>query len=241
VSYENKDGDQSSWIQGDSIDGFLKRFLVEQGYSVVGVLDPLTGLEFADGNAGDMEKAYQGVGQGEHARAETEWERPAEGQATQPAGARRQANVQPRDDEIGSAIIGLTRAIGNRRISCAFVINLASRLITTPGYPSEREHRMLAHLLKGSWGGMTAKGEGGRNLKNLIVLVCDKLNDFPPFLYVNNPRARSIQVDKPDRAEREAAAATASDHISSLQSSSRSIALRLGVRFSRSAMARRCA
>lgn len=41
---------------------------------------------------------------------------------------------------------------------------------------------------------------GGCN--NILIVVCDKLNDLPAFLYLNNPRARSIHVDLPDRQDR---------------------------------------
>ena len=44
-------------------------------------------------------------------------------------------------------------------------------------------------------------GPAGR-FSNLLILVCDKINDLPAFLYLNNPRSRSIHIDRPGVGER---------------------------------------
>ncbi len=191
-----RDGKQQ-WSSGDSVNGFLRRYFLERGYPVVGVLDPISGLDLAasertrpdpDDREAWMDPNDRGVGD-RQAAAKKAQSAPAD-----PRGGGANA--------IDAAVANIVKAMTDSRTPCAYIINLASRLIASPGYPSEREHALLAQLLKASLEGATAFGpEGERN--NLIILVCDKLNDFPPFLYVDNPRARSIRVDKPDRAARE--------------------------------------
>ncbi len=198
VVYATERDGETHWTDGDTIDGFLTRFFAERGYPLVGVLDPIGGLEIrTDANnprAGDIDRpnGSDQPGAGERRSA-------ASDRARQPAPS---GGRDGGPDAIGAGIAAIARAITNRDTPCAFIITLASRMIASPGYPSEREHALLAQLLKASLQGVTAFGPDGERT-NLIVLVCDKLNDFPPFLYVDNPRARSIQVEKPDRAARE--------------------------------------
>lgn len=196
VAYADEQDGALKWVSGDTIDGFLKRFLTEQGYPIVGVLDPLTGMELA--------RPEQETGRGTGANAQSGRElnqqpRRAVTPSTQ-SGAR--ASRSHGADSIAPAIADMVRSMGDRSTPCAYVIKLASRIIASPGLPSESEHALLTQLLKASLQGVTAYGANSK-LNNVIILVCDKLNDFPPFLYIDNPRARSIQVDKPDRAGRE--------------------------------------
>ena len=61
---------------------------------------------------------------------------------------------------------------------------------------------MFTQLLKASQESdeVVIKDRGQWN--NVVILVCDKMNDMPVFLYLNNPRARSISLDRPDAQER---------------------------------------
>lgn len=188
------------WVDGEPMDAFLRRFLTERGYIRVGVLDPLTGLDLAPVAS-------------ERSGAKPADRLPAERQGTPPDEPRGREWESPtpqsgRSDKTGAgadpveAFKQIAQDMTDSSTPSAFLIHLASRFITTPTTPNERELRLLTQLLKASLQGVQAFGpEGKRN--NLIIVVCDKLNDFPPFLYVDNPRARSIQVDRPDRADRE--------------------------------------
>lgn len=80
---------------------------------------------------------------------------------------------------------------------------LASRLLASPGTLSEPELALFTRVLWASLKGGKVLRQNSRSLNNVLILVCDKLNDMPPFLYINNPRARSIYVDRPDTSERE--------------------------------------
>jgi len=191
----DRDG-EVAWTEGDRIEGFLQRFLTERGYPVVGLLDPLSGLTLvgSDNDRGESASSNDAT------REQDGWSRDTADRNDR-RGAGRSA-TQDGDRRFASAVEDLATAMANRERPCAYVVHPASRMLSRPGTPSPTEHRILARLLQASLQGVEGYGPNGK-LNNLIVLVCDKLNDFPPFLYVANPRARAILVDKPDRAIRE--------------------------------------
>ena len=225
VTYAEDSQGAPRWVNGEPIDAFLRRFLTDRGYAQVGILDPLNGLEFApiegqqangqpvDPSPADRQNTLRrepqpkGLETPAHPSAQSNRAGTGGDPLEQAFGAA-QGDQDRNDpgssggDPLEQAFGRVARAMTNRKVPSAFVIHLASRFITTPSAPNERELRLLTQLQKASLQGVEAYVQG-RKWNNLIIVVCDKLNDFPPFLYVDNPRARSIQVDRPDRADRE--------------------------------------
>lgn len=94
----------------------------------------------------------------------------------------------------------------------AVVVNHASRFINMPGSQSEQEKNMFLNLLMGSL-------HANRVMKqrNCMIMVADKTNDLPAWLYLNNPNTKLITLPPPDRQVR---AAYVDMHFSSLSTSS---------------------
>jgi MoxR-like ATPase len=97
---------------------------------------------------------------------------------------------------------GIRACVQNTQAPSAFVFNLASRLVTSPGNLIRDERSLLTKILKASLECKDVFGPEGVHHRHVLILLCDKLNDLPPFLYVNNPRARSIHIDTPDTLDR---------------------------------------
>ena len=173
------------WTQSD-LAGFMLRFLPSLGYDVVAILDPIDGLAFA---VGEMEEVYHGIA--------SSGALPDGGQG--PPAPRRAP--PPPQDELSSALDGIRRALASAEVASAFVVTHASRLVTSPGALSRRETDVMVRILKAAHESKDVIRKGGQ-LRNLLVLVCDKLNDLPAYLYVGNPRARAIHLDRPDAADR---------------------------------------
>jgi MoxR-like ATPase len=183
VSYPVRasEGDECSWSES-RLRVLLRRLLEDRGYEVVGVGDPAEELQFA---TPEMEKRFQEVASGAAVGAQAQGPRDSRGRA---AGWNRMVE-------------GLARAVQNTRVPCAFVLDLASRFVPSPESLGEDELALFTKLLKASLASEGVNRED-KSLRNLIILVCDKLNDLPAFLYLGNPRARSICVDLPDREDR---------------------------------------
>jgi rubrerythrin len=165
----------ASW-QYLNIRAFLRRFFIEHGYQLVGFYDVVDGMCFDGEQDAQVFKKLAAV------QAETQ----KDGRTR--LGALRDPNA---------ALESIRTVVANTTTPSAFVLDFASRLIASPEQLHDSERALLIKLFKCSQEARTV-----RSLRNLTVLICDKLNDLPAWLYVNNPLAQSIQVDKPSDDER---------------------------------------
>ena len=188
VSYpvSRGDGNGNYWTEG-ALSGFFNRFLTGLGYEIVGCFDPVAGLSFVDNDMGECYRALAGAGDAESTvRPRT-------------AANGRQDNNSLID--ANTVMDGVSDAVSNRETPCAFVFHFSSRFLDSPDHLSRQERALFTRLLKAS---LQAKEvlRGEQRWNNVIVLVCDKINDLPVFLYLNNPRARSIHLEHPHQQER---------------------------------------
>jgi len=94
------------------------------------------------------------------------------------------------------------RALTQNGRSTVVVMNFASRYICTPTNMDQSEIDGFTVLLQGSMDAKDVRGERGM-LKNLVVLVCSKVNDIPAWFYLENPNVKTILIPTPTREERE--------------------------------------
>jgi len=169
------------------LSGFFNRYLAGLGYEVVGSFDPVTGLCFADDDMSGRYEALTGA------------------RVTGAAAMESSARTGRQDDnslvDANTVMDGISTAINNRETPCAFVFHFSSRLLDSPDHLSRQERALFTRLLKACLQAKEVLRDEQR-WSNVIILVCDKINDLPVFLYLNNPRARSIHLEKPDQQER---------------------------------------
>ncbi len=182
VSYQvQTEEHRSYWTEGN-LGNFFQRLLSGLGYEVVGEFDPVEGVSFS---GEEMEKRFEeAIG----------------GKPTKPVGGRRDGQGSGLSDPL-PIVQDMAKALRNRAIPCAFVINFASRLTSSPDNLSAREHGLFTRILKASLEAREVIGEAGRS-NNVIIMVCDKINDLPAYLYLNNPRSRCIYLDMPGIGDR---------------------------------------
>lgn len=162
------------WVE-DHLEHFFQRMLSGMGYEVIGQFNPIDGLYFAEEA---MEKRF----------AELSDERNSNHQGDG------LANPVPVTRQIA-------RVMSNRETPCAFVYHYASRLSVAADRLSQQEHDLFTRVLKASLDSTEVLGKEKR-WNNILILVCEKINDLPAFLYLNNPRSRSIYLEPPDMADR---------------------------------------
>ncbi len=78
----------------------------------------------------------------------------------------------------------------------AFVINFASRLDACNDRQSDA-NEMFLNLMAAS-----TLSKSSDSLCNMIIMVVDKYNDVPAWLYINNPNIRTISIGMPERSTR---------------------------------------
>ena len=200
---QNEESEEVRWTDSD-LSGFFRRFLAGLNYEIIGWVDPVEDLSFSQPEMIDL-----------FHRVETNKPLKENDDPKRPARAPEQdAKSLPRSEKTGlfgrlcvdppdldKTIYRVTQVLQNTQVPSAFVFNLASRLTSTPDRLLPAERILFTRILKASLTSSEVIRDNAR-WKNLLILVCDKLNDLPTFLYINNPRSVSVQIDLPDREER---------------------------------------
>ncbi|MDM8548364.1 AAA family ATPase [Candidatus Venteria ishoeyi] len=193
ASYPVQRGDKSYWTE-TNLEDFFQRFLLGLGYEIVGIFDPVSGLNFAKEEP--MHGWFDRIAKGERITQEDK----AKVHPHNPHTLRRPLTpgVLPDPEPI---IHNIAQVLANRDVPSAFVINFASRLVSAPDRLATKEQQLFTRILKASLESKEVLQQN-QSWNNVLILVCDKLNDLPTFLYMNNPRARSIYLEKPTSTER---------------------------------------
>lgn len=97
----------------------------------------------------------------------------------------------------------LTRtAITQNQEVAAVIMDFASRYITSPDNMEQSEVDSFTVLMQASLEGKDVKTEQGI-LKNLVILIVNKINDIPAWFYLDNPNVKTITLRTPEKEERE--------------------------------------
>ena len=95
------------------------------------------------------------------------------------------------------------RAMKQNSIPTVVVYDLASHLINSSGNITQDENEAFTTLLKAGLEAQSSSNSKTKvSLKNLVVLLVNKVNDLPAWFYLNNPTAKIIRVETPNMAER---------------------------------------
>jgi len=102
-----------------------------------------------------------------------------------------------------SATSIIRAAVSQSKESTVVIMNLASRYITSPDNIDQSEVDSFTNLLLASLEGRDVRTENGI-LKNLVVMIVNKVNDIPAWFYLDNPNVKTITIGTPSKEEREA-------------------------------------
>ncbi len=99
---------------------------------------------------------------------------------------------------MGRAVEVVRRAMKNCDTPTAIIMNLSSLMLTGPDHMQDAEIERFATLLLGSMQVESANSPAqGQYLNNLLFLTTHKANDLPAWLYLENPYAKVITLEKP--------------------------------------------
>jgi ATP-dependent Clp protease ATP-binding subunit ClpA len=95
------------------------------------------------------------------------------------------------------------KAVKQNQNAVAVIMTLASRYITSPDNLEQAEVDSFTHLLLASLESKDVRTENAV-LKNIVVMIVNKLNDIPVWFYHDNPNVKTILLGVPSKEERAA-------------------------------------
>ena len=95
----------------------------------------------------------------------------------------------------------IRRAMAQNEQATVVIMESVSHYIVSPDRMDQHDVNSFHLLLTAAAGAQSPRTPQGTK-QNLLVLLADKLNDLPAWLYLNNPLCRTIQLETPDREER---------------------------------------
>lgn len=102
----------------------------------------------------------------------------------------------------GTAATIVRNAITQNQSATVVVMNFASRYITSPTNMEQSEIDSYTVLLQASMDAKDVRTPSGI-LKNLVVIIANKVNDIPAWFYLDNPNVKNIMLRTPSKEERE--------------------------------------
>jgi len=93
-------------------------------------------------------------------------------------------------------------ALTQKERATAIVMNFASRYIPSPDNLEQCEVDSYTALLLASLESKDVKTEQGI-LKNILIMIVNKINDIPVWFYHDNPNVKTITLSTPSKEERE--------------------------------------
>ncbi len=93
------------------------------------------------------------------------------------------------------------RAMSQQSSAVAIVMEMAGHYIISPDRMDQQDINSFNLLMQSAMSASMVRTPQGKK-QNVLVLLVNKLNDLPTWLYLNNPVCKSIHLDAPDREER---------------------------------------
>lgn len=106
-----------------------------------------------------------------------------------------------RAKKLDDAIAFYRELMSNTNKLSACIINFASRFTSNPNALEETVKPTFLKMIKAAQESFVFSDKDG--MRNIIILICDKLNDVPAWMLIENPLTKEINVCKPSREERE--------------------------------------
>lgn len=176
VRFPREENGQTAWTQSD-LQPFLCRYLIEQKYDIVGYFGPAQRLKAMNE---DMSRAIETS-----------------------AGREPPSLDVPRGSPLHAFYLDVLQVC--RRLECqdqssAFVLTMGSRIVTGADNVDAWAHHVFTLIQRATLAACARR----ESRKNLLIILVEKPNDLPPYLYLGNPAAKTIEINPPDSVARKA-------------------------------------
>jgi len=102
--------------------------------------------------------------------------------------------------KLDGAISFFRELSGNTTKLSAGIINFASRFTSNPNALEDEAKPLFLKLIKAAQESVAFEDRKGK--RNILIFICDKLNDIPAWILLENPLTKGIEIQKPKREER---------------------------------------
>ncbi len=102
--------------------------------------------------------------------------------------------------KLDDAISFFRELTGNTTKLSAGIINFASRFTSNPNALEEEAKPIFLKILKAAQESRVFADKDGQ--RNILIFICDKLNDIPAWMLLENPLTKGIEIQKPNKDER---------------------------------------
>lgn len=170
-----------SYAKFNDVRELLQQYLFSQGFEVVSYFDVIDGMSVkSNDEAVTLDNIIASL-QLKHSDVES---------------FLKNARAKKLDD----AISFYREVAGNTVRLSACVVNFASRITSNPNSLEDEAKPIFLKILKAAQESRVFASKEG--LRNIQILICDKLNDIPAWVLLENPLTKGIEVQKPNRDER---------------------------------------
>ena len=111
--------------------------------------------------------------------------------------------VGPAPAHVRAALTQAAKDAGAPLVPTVVIFDFASRSITSPDNMDQREIDAFTILLQAGMDSRDIRTSEHGVLKNLLVVLVNKVNDLPPWFYLDNPNVKTIRLCPPSKEERE--------------------------------------
>lgn len=181
--------DELKFAKFNDIKELLKKFLKEEGYDIITYFDIIDGLEVGEANETNPKYTLDNL-------ANSGVEKPSADFSKNLDRAR-----LGNSDAAKDAIALYRELMGNSTALYAGIFNFASRLTSNPNSLEEEAKPLFLRLIKAAQESKVWPEKERK--RNILIFLCDKLNDIPAWMFLENPLTKGIEILEPNREERQ--------------------------------------
>lgn len=186
VNYHTAEsGDKLQWAKFNELRQILNLYLRSEGYEIVTYYDLIDGIHFESADPAITPQTVIKF---------LEDDRPG---CTKDL---RTANLDAIKGSLADTLSFFRVLVSNNKKLSAGIVNFTSRFHADPNMLSECERQHFMKMVKSAQDARVFPDKDGN--RSLLIFICDKLNDIPSWLLLENPLTKGIEVKRPDKKER---------------------------------------
>ncbi len=178
--------DELQWSKFPDIETLMRRYLLNENYEIVAYYDIIDGLEVHSSDEKITKRTILKFLAEDNQKAREDYSN---------------ADIRQVENNLDNVLSFFRYLVSNKSKLSAGIINYSSRFSTNPNSLAENERRIFLKLLKAAQEARTIRTPEGKK-NNILVFICDKLNDIPSWLLLENPLTKGIEILKPNKTER---------------------------------------
>ena len=180
---EVENADDLRWAKFNDIRQLLLLYLKKEGYEIIATYDVIDGVDI-ESNDPKITKEKILILLSEENSAVKEYFQSKKMKAI--------------EKNISDSLSFFRFLVSNTGKLSAGIINYASRFSSDPNSLEEKERENFLKILKSAQDARVFKN----GKRNILIFLCDKLNDIPSWVLLENPLSKGIEVQKPNKDER---------------------------------------